>query len=80
MPTSVRLSEDTENKLNQIARETGRSKAFYIRKIIETYIDEITDCYRVDRAMKDLRSGKAKVFSQDEVEKMLEEKASAASR
>lgn len=71
MPTSIRLSEDVEGKLDRIARETGRSKAFYIRKIIETHIDEIIDHYRVDRAMKDLKSGKAKVYSQDEVEELL---------
>lgn len=71
MPTSVRLSEDVEGKLDRIAKETGRSKAFYLRKIIETYIDETIDAYRVDRAIKDVKSGKVKPVSQEEVEKML---------
>ncbi len=74
MPTSVRLSEDIEDKLDRIAKETGRSKAFYLRKIIETNIDEILDCYRVDRAIKDVKSGKVKAFSQDEIEAMLDMK------
>ncbi len=72
MPTSVRLSADIEDKLDQLAKDTGRSKAFYIRKVIETYIDEIIDCYRVDRAIKEIKSGKRTAISQDEVEKMFD--------
>lgn len=42
---SVRLSEDVEARLNALAVTTGRSKTFYIKKLIEDNIDDLEDLY-----------------------------------
>jgi RHH-type rel operon transcriptional repressor/antitoxin RelB len=45
MPTSVRLDPATEARLEQLATATGRSKAFYLRELIEAGIDDLEDAY-----------------------------------
>ena len=40
---SIRVDNETAEKLNEIAEETERAKAFHIQKAIETYIKEYAD-------------------------------------
>jgi RHH-type rel operon transcriptional repressor/antitoxin RelB len=42
---SLRLDKDPENRLDHLARMTGRTKTFYIRQLIEQHIDELEDRY-----------------------------------
>ena len=39
MPTSIRLSPAIEARLDQLAEVTGRTKAYYLRELIEQGID-----------------------------------------
>lgn len=43
MATSIRLDVKTERRLEDLARRTGRTKAWYIRRAIEEYLDEWED-------------------------------------
>ena len=43
MATSVRLNQDTEQRLDYLASHTGRTKAYYLREIIEQGIEEMED-------------------------------------
>ena len=43
MATSLRLDPDTENRLEQLARSTGRTKTWFIRRAVEEYLDEWED-------------------------------------
>ncbi|OZB81107.1 MAG: hypothetical protein B7X28_05545 [Halothiobacillus sp. 13-55-253] len=45
MPTSIRLAPETERRLNHLAERTGRTKAYYLREIIEQGIEEAEDYY-----------------------------------
>jgi len=45
MPTSVRLNPALEARLESLARITGRSKAFYLRELIEQGLDDLEDAY-----------------------------------
>ena len=40
---SVRLSEKLTKELNQISKETERSKSFHIQKALEMYFEERAD-------------------------------------
>ena len=60
MPTSVRLDPDVEARLENIARVTGRSKAFYLRELIEHGLDDLEDAYLGAAALEaHRRSGEA---------------------
>jgi len=41
MATSIRLPEEIERRLDALAEKTGRTKAFYIREMILTHLDEL---------------------------------------
>jgi len=50
---TVRLSADTEKKLNKLTRATMRSKSFYIKEALERYLDDMEDFYiALDRLSK----------------------------
>ena len=66
-PTSVRLSEETEKRLSHLAIETGRTKAFYIRKIIEDHLEDMEDYYLAAETLAKVRKGEEKVTGWDEV-------------
>lgn len=66
MPVSIRLDPDTEQRLNHLAEVTGRTKAFYLRKLIEDHLEEIEDTYLAEQALERLRQGKDRVLSAEE--------------
>ena len=43
MTLSIRLGPETEKKLEQLARETGRTKTWYIRRAIDEYLQDWED-------------------------------------
>ncbi len=62
MPTSVRLDPAEEARLESVARVTGRSKAFYLRELIEQELDDLEDAYLGAAALEaHRRSGEATI-------------------
>jgi RHH-type rel operon transcriptional repressor/antitoxin RelB len=45
MPTSVRLPPEVESRLERLAEATGRTKAFYLRELIEQGLEDLEDAY-----------------------------------
>ena len=71
MPTSVRLDPDTERRLDALARATGRSRAYYIREAIAEHIDDLEDIYLAEKRLEDLRAGRGRTYTLEEVEREL---------
>ncbi len=67
MATSIRLTVDTEQRLNFLASQTGRSKAFYLREIIEQGLDDMEDYYLAADVLERVRKGQEKVHSAADV-------------
>lgn len=61
MPTSVRLSDDMERRLDRLARKTGRTKAYYIREIIGEHLAEMEDYYLAAEVRERVRKGDERV-------------------
>jgi RHH-type transcriptional regulator, rel operon repressor / antitoxin RelB len=57
MPTSIRLPDDIEHRLDFLARQTGRTNAFYIREMILEKIDDIEDYYLAADILARVRKG-----------------------
>jgi RHH-type transcriptional regulator, rel operon repressor / antitoxin RelB len=67
MATSIRLSADLEKRLDNLAEMTGRTKAYYIREMIESSIDDLEAAYRADATLERIRKGEERVYSLQEV-------------
>ncbi len=71
MATSVRLDPETEKRLDMLAARTGRSKAYYLRELIERGMEDIEDYYLGSEVLERIRKGEEKVFTLSEVEREL---------
>lgn len=65
--TSVRMSDKTAEKLDMLSRLTGRSKSYYLREAIESSIDQLLYEYTLLNEVEEIRAGKAKTYSLEEV-------------
>jgi RHH-type rel operon transcriptional repressor/antitoxin RelB len=71
MATSIRLAPETEQRLDYLASQTGRTKAFYLREIIENGIQEMEDYYLAADVLARVRQGKELVHSAADVRRDL---------
>jgi RHH-type transcriptional regulator, rel operon repressor / antitoxin RelB len=69
MPTSLRLAPETEKRLDFLAAQTGRSKAYYLREIIERGIEAMEDYYLAAEVLERIRSGKENTCSLEDAER-----------
>ena len=54
---AIRLPESVEDRLNSLARETGRTKTALAREAIVEYIDDLEDYYLAEaRARKNRKT------------------------
>jgi RHH-type rel operon transcriptional repressor/antitoxin RelB len=68
---AIRLSPETERRLDALAEATGRTKTFYARKAIEDALDEMEDIYLAESRLEALREGRSRRYTLEEVEKDL---------
>jgi RHH-type transcriptional regulator, rel operon repressor / antitoxin RelB len=71
MPTSIRLEPEIEERLNALARSTGRTKAYYMREALLQYLEDREDYEVAVAAMERLKRGEERTYSSAEVRKML---------
>ena len=71
MPTSIRLDPATEQRLDQLAAQTGRSKAYYLRELVTSGLDDLEDFYLASATAERVRKGAEPVYSLEDVERRL---------
>jgi RHH-type rel operon transcriptional repressor/antitoxin RelB len=64
---ALRLPPEVEKRLDDLARQTGRTKSFYAREAILRHIEDLEDYHLAQRRLR--RSGKS--VSLEELEKEL---------
>jgi RHH-type transcriptional regulator, rel operon repressor / antitoxin RelB len=67
MATSIRLDPITEQRLDQLAARTGRTKAYYLRELVTSGLDDLEDYYLAASTVERVRKGQEKVYSADQV-------------
>jgi len=71
MPTSIRLEPETEERIQQLASLTGRTKAFYLREIIDRGLEDIEDYYLAADVLERIRKGEEQIHSAVDVRQEL---------
>jgi RHH-type rel operon transcriptional repressor/antitoxin RelB len=68
---SLRLPDEISDRLDHLAKVTGRSKTFYMIEAIRDHLDDLEDLYLAEQRLIDVRAGRSKTYTLDEVERDL---------
>ena len=71
MATSIRLDPAVEQRLDHLAAQTGRTKAFYLRELISNGLEDLEDYYLAAATMERVRKGEEQIYSAEQVRKDL---------
>ena len=66
---NVRISDEIEKRLDNLALKTKRPKSFYVKDMLEKYLAEYEDAFL---ALERLNNRNAKYHTTKEVKKLLE--------
>ncbi len=69
MVTSIRLDPAIEKRLDHLAAQTGRTKAYYLRELVQNGLEDLEDFYLAAQTVERVRKGEERVFTLDEVER-----------
>ena len=56
---ALRLPPAVEERLDALAKLTGRSKSYYAREAILEHLDDLEDIYLAEQRLADLRAGRS---------------------
>ncbi len=65
---AIRLDADIENRLDRLAKKTGRTKTFYAREAILEHLEELEDIYLATQRLR----RPAKTYSSRDVKRELD--------
>ncbi|OBX05794.1 CopG family transcriptional regulator [Gallibacterium genomosp. 3] len=71
MTITVRLPDELQQRLDHLARETGRAKSFYIKQALEAYLEDLEDLLLANATLERVRSGKEKTYTLKDIENEL---------
>lgn len=69
MPLSIRLPREVEDRLDNLAARTGRSKTFYVTEAIREHLADIEDVYLAEQRLIDIQQGRSKTIPLEELMK-----------
>jgi RHH-type rel operon transcriptional repressor/antitoxin RelB len=68
----VRLDNKTQKRLDNLAKATGRSKSYYAKKAIESFLDEREELLLALAELEGAKAGE-KTYTLEEVRKAVED-------
>jgi RHH-type rel operon transcriptional repressor/antitoxin RelB len=66
---AIRLPEDLEKRLENLAKRTGRTKTFYARQAIEQHLDDLEDLYLAEQRLTEIRAGRTQTVPLEDIMK-----------
>jgi len=64
---AIRLPEDIDRRLADLAKKTGRTKTFYAREAIVEHLDDLEDIYLAEKELAEIHAGRVKTIPLEEV-------------
>ena len=71
MTTSIRLAPEADQRLDFLAAQTGRTKAFYLRELVERGLEDLEDYYLAAGVLERFRKGQERTHSAADVRSAL---------
>jgi len=68
---NFRVDEAINDRLERMARLTGRTKTWYIREAVSEYLDDMEDIYLADQVMERVEQGEENVHALEDLEREL---------
>jgi RHH-type transcriptional regulator, rel operon repressor / antitoxin RelB len=68
---SLKLPDEVVDRLDILAKLTGRSKTFYMIEAITEHLDDLEDLYLAEQRLIDLKAGRSKTHTLEDVERTL---------
>ena len=68
---ALRLPEEIENRLDALAKATGRTKSYYAKEAILTHLEDLEDAYMTEAAYLRFKASGEKGIPLEEVERRL---------
>jgi len=68
---AIRLPDDIELRLANLAKKTGRTKTFYASEAILKHLDDLEDLYSAEKRLSNIRKGNTKTIKLDQLEREL---------
>jgi len=70
--TAIRLPDETFDRLQELAKRTGRTATYYIREAIQEHLEDLEDIYLSEIAIGQLKKEKDEVLGSKEFWRDLE--------
>jgi RHH-type rel operon transcriptional repressor/antitoxin RelB len=64
---AIRLPSDIEDRLERLAKATGRTKTFYVREALVEYLADLEDIYLAEDRLEKIRAGQIKTIPLSDV-------------
>ena len=71
MATTIVLPPESEERLDFLASQTGRSKASLLSEMVDRVLDDVEDYYLAAEVLERIRAGKERFHSSAEVRREL---------
>ena len=68
-PVVVRFDTEIIQRLNELAKRTGRTRSYYIKEAVEEILVDMELLYLAQSRSEEIRKGKSKTISWEEVKK-----------
>ena len=68
---TFRTTQEFKSRVDFLAKETRRPSCFYFNLLLEEHLEDLEDIYLSEKVLQDIRSGKEKTYTTEEVCKEL---------
>jgi len=69
---NMRIPKELDQRLSNLAKQTGRTKTYYVTEILNEHIGELEDIYLAQSAYEEYRKSSAKSVSLEDLKAELE--------
>ncbi|MDD5323218.1 MAG: DUF6290 family protein [Methylococcales bacterium] len=68
---SLKLPDEVVDRLDKLAKLTGRSKTSYMIEAITEHLDDLEDLYLAEQRLLEVKAGRSKTHTLEDVERSL---------